>query len=113
MHNPKTDGYELYAEVWRRAQIPAGAPYFVLKGEVAGQPAYVGRIGNDAMCLAGTVGQFHAWRDELVEGVWRRRYAFDAAALPDLPVAVPEGLTEGKVAVLGDTQWEIITSGLL
>ncbi|WWC61543.1 uncharacterized protein I303_104127 [Kwoniella dejecticola CBS 10117] len=118
MFNPKTNLYEPYVETWRRKQLPAGQPYFVIQSKQEDVQAYIGRVGNYALGLAKDPdGRYYACRDELVEGEskWKRIYEFGQVGryLPELPVDVTQEWSRGKTIELGGSAWEIKTIGKL
>lgn len=116
MYNPKTDKYEPYIETWRRYKETPGAEYCVLERIGEGQ-AFLGRVGDRALGLAKAESEvYSAWRDELQESKWIRRFQISGqgiATLPQLPVHLPEEWSEGSQVQLGGHSWIVHTIGRL
>lgn len=125
MYNPAANKDEEYEEVWRRYRVPAGSPYCVLErvdgvyaltgGDEQDRAfrlprAFLGRLGGWALGLARTPEGFAAYRDELEQDGWVRKYDFDASSLPALPLQQPEWRA-GEVVRLDEGEWIVRTAG--
>lgn len=112
MYNPKSGKNESYEEVWRRLPVPSGAEYFVL--ERGDGKAFLGRVGSLALGAAKVNDEYLAWRDELVEGAWKRKYAFGEgldAAIPSALIEVPFEWVPGATVKFGGHDWIVRTAG--
>jgi len=79
--------------------------------------AFLGQIGERALGIARLGEGVAAWRDRMVDGEWKRFYAFGAGKeeiekiLPRLPGTIPAYWKEGETAKLGESRWTVRVIG--
>jgi hypothetical protein len=111
----ETGRVEDYVEVWRRYPQETSAGSYVLERDDG--LAFLGQIGERALGIARLGEGVAAWRDRMVDGEWKRFYAFGAGKeeiekiLPRLPGTIPAYWKEGETAKLGESRWTVRVIG--